>query len=207
MQRALMERVLNILLEVEKLSEDERAQVQDGLTFIRPDVTETSPNSAPESETFSNLAALINVRYRHQSEEEARAVRVARVQTGPQGKADNQSPEQEEIQAQCNPHRPAAASSDSERRNLAMKINSIIKAKMEALGTGESTGKNRCSRWNTEKRAARSTLPVGEAVAATVNTANSQAAARKTAQAVCFFFKSQLYHYSICSVFYLPCRL
>ena len=178
MQRALMERVLNILLEVEKLTEDERAQVQDGLACIRPDVTEISLNSAPESETFSNLAALINVRYRHQSEEEASAVRVARAQTGsyqPRGIADNQShgdSEQEEIQAQCDPHRPAAALPDSERRHLAKKINSIIKANMEASGAGESTGLNRRSRWNTEKRAAGSTLPAGEAVTATGNAAN-----------------------------------
>jgi hypothetical protein len=186
MQRALMERVLNILLEVEKLTADERAQVKDGLTFIRPD-------SAPDLETFSNLAALINVRYMHQSEEEASAVRVARAQTGtcqPRGKADNQSHgdlelEQEGIQARYDPHRPPpAASQDSERRHLAKKINSIIKANMEASGAGESTGLNRRARWNMEKRAAGSTLPAGGAVTATGNAANSQAAARKTAQAV-----------------------
>ena len=193
MQRALMERVLSIVLKVEKLSADERAQVQDGLAFIRPNVTEISPNSAPESEMFSNLTALINVRYRHQSEEEASAVRIARAQTGsyqPRYKADNQShcdQEQEGIQAQCDPHRPAAASPDSKRRHLAKKINSIIKANMEASGASESMGLNRHARWNTEKRAAGSTIPAGEAVTATGNAANSQAAARKTAQAVRFF--------------------
>jgi hypothetical protein len=77
-----MEHILNILLEVEKLTEDERAQIQDGLAFIQPDVTEISPNSAPESETFSNLPTLINVHYRHQSEKEASAVRVAWAWTG-----------------------------------------------------------------------------------------------------------------------------
>ena len=41
MQRALMERVLEILLEVENLTLNERNQVQDGLTSIRSDVTGT----------------------------------------------------------------------------------------------------------------------------------------------------------------------
>ena len=36
-QRALMERVLEILLEVEKLTSNERTQVQHGLAFIRSD--------------------------------------------------------------------------------------------------------------------------------------------------------------------------
>jgi hypothetical protein len=58
---------------------------------------------------------------------------------------------------------------------------------MEASGTGESMGLNRHSQWNTEKHAARSTLPAGKVVAVTGNAANSQAAARKTAQAVHFF--------------------
>ena len=75
----------------------------------------------------------------------------------------------------------------------------IIKANMEALGAGESMGLNHHSRWNTEKRAAGSTLPAGEAVTVTGNAANSQAAARKTAQAVRFLRKPQLY---ICSVIF-----
>jgi hypothetical protein len=41
MQQALMAQVLEILLEVENLSTNERACVEDGLTFIRPDGTET----------------------------------------------------------------------------------------------------------------------------------------------------------------------
>jgi hypothetical protein len=41
-QRALMERVLEILLEVENLTSNERTWVQHGLTFIRSDVTPTS---------------------------------------------------------------------------------------------------------------------------------------------------------------------
>ena len=42
MQRALMERVLKILLEVENLTANERTHVQDGLASIRSDGTETS---------------------------------------------------------------------------------------------------------------------------------------------------------------------
>jgi len=41
MQRALMGRVLEILLEVENLTSKERTRVQDGLTFIQSDVTGT----------------------------------------------------------------------------------------------------------------------------------------------------------------------
>ena len=177
-------RVLEILLEIENLTVDERAQVQDGLKSIRSD---TSPNNAPESETFSDLAALINVHYRNQSEEEASAVRVAQAQTG--SHQDNQH------QVEYEPHRPPAASQDSERRQLAKKINDIIKANtgnMETSGAGKSTGLNRRARWNMEKLAAGSIiLPVGGAVTATAptgNTANSQAVARKVAQGVHFFF-------------------
>jgi hypothetical protein len=189
-----MERVLKILLEVENLTVDERAQVKDGLVFIQPDVTEISSSKAPDSETFSNLAALINVRYKHQSEEEASAVRVARAQTGSYRDQDNAGDqphsdlEQEDTQVRCEPHRPPAASQDSERRQLAKKINDILKANMEVSGAGKSTGLNRRARWNMEKLAAGSTLPAGGAVTATGNTANSQAVAQKTAQVVRFFF-------------------
>jgi hypothetical protein len=52
---------------------------------------------------------------------------------------------------------------------------------MEASAAGNSTGLNRHARRNMEKLAAASTLPAGGAVAATGNTANTQAAARKAA--------------------------
>ena len=88
-----------------------------------------------QSQTFSDLAALINVRYRNQSEEEASAVHVAQAQTG--SHQDNQH------QVEYEPHRPPAVSQDSERRQLAKKINDIIKANtgnMETSGAGKSTG-------------------------------------------------------------------
>jgi hypothetical protein len=169
-----MEDVLKILLEVENLTADQRAQVQDGLTSIQSDVTETPPNDDLDSETLSDLSALISIRYRHQSEEEASAVRIARARTG--------------SQVQHEPHRPPASSTqDSERRELAKKINSIIKASA-AVSVGESTGLNRRARWNMPmaKLAAGST----GADAATGNTANAQAAARKAAQAVCFLLRT-----------------
>ena len=170
-----MEDVLKILLEVENLTADQRAHVQDGLTFIRSDATETSRKDDIDSEPFSDLSALINVRYRHQSEEEASSVRVARAQTG--------------SQVQHEPHRPPASSSqDSERHQLAKKINSIIKA--STVSVGESTGLNRRARWN---------MPMGKlaagstgADAATGNTANAQATARKSAQAVRFFIVNSI---------------
>lgn len=175
MQRALMEDVLKILLEVENLTADQRAQVQDGLTSIQSDVTETPQNDDLDSETLSDLSALISIRYRHQSEEEASAVRVSRAQTG--------------SQVQHEPHRPPASSSqDSKRRQLAKKINNIIKASA-AVSVGESTGLNRRARWNMPmgKLAAGST---GADAAATGNTANAQAAARKAAQAVRFLLRT-----------------
>ena len=185
---------MEILLEVENLTVDERAQVQDGLTTIRSGVTEASANNTPESEIFSDLSALISVCYRHQSEEEANAVRIARAQTTTatyQGKAGGEphiDSEQEGVQVQHEPHRPQAASQDSERRQLAKKINCIIKASMEDSAAGNSTGLNRRARWNMEKLAAGSTLAAGETVTVTGNSANSQAAAQKAAQAVCFSF-------------------
>lgn len=165
-----MEQVLKVLLEVENLTVDERTQVQDGLAFIRSDAEETSTRMSSDLETFSDLSALVGIRYRHQSEEEASAVRVARVQTGGEHEGPN-----------AQPHRPAAEA--SERRQLAKEINDIIKASTAGSSAGESTGLNRRARWNTEKAAAGSTLPSGVA-AVPGNTANAQATARKSAQAV-----------------------
>jgi hypothetical protein len=69
-----MERVLEILLQVENLTVDEKAQVQNGLSSIRSDINGTPSNINADSEIFSDLSVLINIRYGHQSEEEARAV-------------------------------------------------------------------------------------------------------------------------------------
>ena len=46
-QRALMEQVMEILLEVENLTESERAQVQDGLACIRSDLDATETLAQP----------------------------------------------------------------------------------------------------------------------------------------------------------------
>lgn len=190
MQRALMERVLGILLEVENLTWNERNQVQDGLEFIRSDVTETSTHktsATPNPETFSDLSTLISIRYAHQSEEEASSVRIARVQTESSDYHDNKDDSNDNSvkeEAQFHPHRPpAVASHDSQRRRLAKEINGIIKASM-AVTTGSSTGLNRCARWSTDKLAAGSTLLDDGIVTVTGNTANAQLVARQTAQGV-----------------------
>jgi hypothetical protein len=186
MQRALMERVLKIVLEVENLTVNERAHVQDGLAFIRLDAT--LAGTSPVSEMYSDISGLINIRYGHQSEEEASAVRVARAHSGSQqdkggNSSSNSSQSDLEHEGLQDQPRPMAAAQDTERRQLAKKINDIIKASA-AASAGESTGLNRRARWNTDKLAAGSTLPAGGAITATGNTANAQATARKAAQAV-----------------------
>lgn len=183
MQRALMERVWEILLEVENLTSSERARVQGGLTFIRSDVTEMSTQSKaarPNLETLSDLSSLISIRYAHQSDEEAKSVRVAwaRNEGDPHHDLEQEG-------SQVHAHRPQAdPARDSQRRHLAREINEIINASTAAASPGESTGLNRRVRWSMEKLAAGSTLPAGGVVAATGNTANAQLAARQTAQAV-----------------------
>jgi hypothetical protein len=189
-QRALMERVLEILLEVENLTANQRAHVQDGLVSIRSDATGTSTNTltnaTADSETLSDLSALISIRYRHQSEEEASAVHIARAHSGNHPANEGNNDPEQGVQ----PHTPTVAmSEDSERRQLAKKINDIIKASMAApsASSGESTGLNRRVRWNADKLAAGSTLPAGGTATATGNTANAQATARKAAQTVSVF--------------------
>jgi hypothetical protein len=183
-----MERVWEILLEVENLSTDERARVQDGLATIRSDTKGSSANAdADSAEVFSDLAVLIDIRHKHQCEEEAKAVRVARAH----GKSNDDSSEQDSEGVRSQRMPAAAALQDSERRQLAKKINDIIKASM-AVPTvcGESTGLNHHVRWNVDKVAAGSTLPVDSegAVKATGNKANAQATARKAAQSVRFLY-------------------
>ena len=197
MQCALMERVLETLLEVENLTLNEKTWVQDGLAFIRSDVTESSSTSArltkviPYVEAFSDLSTLISIRYAHQSEEEENSVRIARAWTGSSDRESNEGGPHHDSEKDGNrihPHRPPAdAPHDSQRRHLAKEINAIIKASTE-VSTGESTlaGLNRRARWNTDKLAGGSepTLQAGGRVTATGNTANAQMAARKSAQDV-----------------------
>jgi hypothetical protein len=183
-----MEHVLEILLQVENLTANERAKVQNGLTFIQSDIPGTTTSTTTDLETLSDLSGLISIRYKHQSEEEASAVRVARAHTVlSQPIAGNSPPsqsgaEQDGVQLEGQPN-SATAAQDPERRQLARKINSIIKASTE-VPAGQSTGLNRRARWTTDKVAAGSTLPAGGIVTATGNSANAQATARKAAKDV-----------------------
>ena len=143
---------------------------------------------------------MIKIRYAHQSEEEAKSVRISRAQSG---SSDYQSiegdPEQEENR--LHPHRPPAdATCDSQRQHLAKEINDIIKASA-IVSIGESTGLNRRARWG-EKLAAGSTIParpmgtssVTSVSPATGNTANAQLAARETAQGVSALYYNDNYY-------------
>ncbi len=85
---------MGILLEVENITSNERAQVQDGLAFVRSDAMEIS--KAAETFSGSDLSTLISIHYAHQSEEEANSVRIAWAQTGNSDHQTNESePEQE----------------------------------------------------------------------------------------------------------------
>ena len=60
MQCELMERVLQTLLEVEKLSPKQKAQVQDGLVSIRSGVTDsTSMRPEPDHSRYAHRLSLI----------------------------------------------------------------------------------------------------------------------------------------------------
>jgi hypothetical protein len=65
MQRELMERVIQILLEVETLTPNQKAQVQDGLASIRSDAIDISMRPKPEHDhpryvhRFSSIATQI----------------------------------------------------------------------------------------------------------------------------------------------------
>jgi hypothetical protein len=190
MQRALMEHVLEVLLEVEALTSSERTWVQDGLALIQSDVTEMSTRLTklePYLETFTDLSSLISVRYAHQSKEEVNSVCIAWAwawSLGHQGNEDNPHHNSEQEGNHVHPHRPSAdALCDSQRRHLANEINKIINVST-AVSTGESMGLNRRVRWSMDKLASGSTLSAGGAVAAIGNTANAQLAARQTAQVV-----------------------
>ncbi|KAH9015478.1 hypothetical protein EDB84DRAFT_1679909 [Lactarius hengduanensis] len=193
MQAALMQRVLEIVMEVENLTATEKALVQDNLTSITPGpFTQSSQPSAAldpslDSETFSELSTLIRVRFRHQSEEEASSVRIARA-GNTQRKTTDAGLDHDGSETATYPHKPnATTSQDSERRQLAKKINEVIKA--GSVQT-ESAGLNRRNRWTTEKLAAGSAGPSTRAsggsdmAVVSGNVANAQAAARKSANNV-----------------------
>ncbi|KAI0279247.1 hypothetical protein BC826DRAFT_975995 [Russula brevipes] len=77
-QQALVERVLETLLEAENLTENERMHVQDNLKYIHSEVPTVtgcgqSSLSTLDADIFSDLLSLIDIRYKHQSNEEASA--------------------------------------------------------------------------------------------------------------------------------------
>jgi hypothetical protein len=126
---------------------------------------------------LSDLTTLIDIRYKHQSKEEANAVRIARTPT-------DAPPHQDSGLEQGGA--AAAASDSSQRRQLIKKINDIIKASATSSAS-ENAGSNRRTRWNmpgSSKAASGSTLPVDRPAVPTGNSANAQAAARKVAQVV-----------------------
>lgn len=101
-QAVLLQRVLEILIEVENLTPAEKTLVQNNLTSItigsfvgtesgqpwyaftsqadssNADNAISALDPTPESESFSELSTLVRLRFKHQSEEEASSVRVAR---------------------------------------------------------------------------------------------------------------------------------
>jgi hypothetical protein len=128
-----------------------------------------------DSEPFSELSTLVRIRFRHQSEEEASSVCVARA-------GSTQGHDESETSAY--PHNSNATtrtSQHSERRQLSKKINEIIKA--GSVQT-EGTGLNRRNRWTTEKAASGSSF---QDAAVSGNVANAQATARRSASNVSSF--------------------
>jgi len=140
--------------------------------------------SGLDSETFSELSTLIRIRLRHQSEEEASSVRIARA-GNTQGNLTACGPSLDHDDGESETLKPSATTSqDSERRELSKKINEVIKA-VSVQVEGASTGLNRRNRWTTtEKLAAGSS---GGDTAVSGNVANAQAAARKSATNVSSF--------------------
>ena len=141
-------------------------------------------------EPLNGLSSLIPIRFRHQSEEEASAVRVVRTRSShvkASGHSDSDSGKVFEYTSTLHPHNPKAATSqDSERWQLLKKINEIIKVTGNSAEStqGQSTGLNRHNRWTSAEKVA-----AGSSVYATTgasgNVANAQATARRSAQNVC----------------------
>ena len=211
-QATLMGRVLDILLEIENLTPTQRVSIQENLGGLRPHTDETSQpgqqryafiylsdghsrniadhadsalDSIAGSETFNELSSLIPIRFRHQSEEEASAVRVARTRSTHVLKtSDVDSSDESKSAVHCHNHK-AVASHDSERWKLLKKIHEVVKVtgSLAESAQGESTGLNRRNRWTTgtEKVAAGSSIYDHTTSG---NVANAQAAARRSAQSV-----------------------
>ena len=108
-----------------------------------PDYSGSAPDSPSGSGTFNELSLLIPICLRHQSEEEASAVRVtcARDLQGNAGNFNSASDESEHPH-HVNFNPKAAASRDSERWQLLKKINEIIGNSAESA-QGKSMGLNR----------------------------------------------------------------
>ena len=148
------------------------------------DYSGSAPDSPSGSGTFNELSSLIPIRLRHQSEEEASAVRVACSGDLQENAGSFNSASDESAHPPCDNFNPkAAASRDSERWQLLKKINEIIRNSGESA-QGESTGLNRRNRWTTEKVAAGSSIHATSGHTKSGNVANAQAAARKSAQVV-----------------------
>ncbi|KAN0127724.1 hypothetical protein V8E53_014444 [Lactarius tabidus] len=175
-------------MEIENLTPAEKVSVQDNIaglhshtlaTFAQPGQQSGSildPTSG--TGTINELSSLISIRLRHQSEEEASAVRVA---------CTRSSQDDESVSFTHHPHNPKAlASHNSEQWQLFKKINEVIKASGNSAGStqGESTGLNRRNRWTTEKVAAGSSVYATSGCTTSGNVANAQAAARKSAQSI-----------------------
>jgi len=78
------------------------------LVYVRqhPNLTIHSPGltkAAPHTETFSDISALVSIRYAHQSEEEANSVRIARARTENLGHQANESDPEQEGNQLCPP--------------------------------------------------------------------------------------------------------
>lgn len=134
---------------------------------------------------FNELSSLIPIRLRHESKEEACAVRVARTRNTQADDGDLNSAS-DKSEYHHIPKAIAAASQDSERWQLLKKINEIIKVTGNSAESaqGKSTGLNRRNRWTTDKVAAGSSIHATCDNTTSGNVANAQAAAQKSAQMV-----------------------
>jgi hypothetical protein len=133
------------------------------------------------SEVFSEISTLIDVRYKHQSKEEAKAVRVAH--GSQRHRANNICIDEQEGTININQQSTEELHNPSQRE-LAKKINEVIKASL-LQEVGVTTGLSRRTRWVTaDNLAPGSSVPTSGGANTTGNVANAQAAARKAAQAV-----------------------